>query len=406
VTTFADLDFDRFHCRELPELLAAGNGALAAADLNRTAPIAFKLAGRDGGYTYALADGAVVVRPGTDGAATVVELRPRDWQDLVHELRSVFGLLYGGDLHFVRGGFEHLQRWSPALRAMFSGRPIYDASTLDLRDLDGAPLDLRRSFSLVDDQAQARHFLRTAGYLHLRSVYSPEEIAGFAAEVDRLAQSARPGDSRSWWAEDSAGCRVLCRLTYVNESSALFARVHEDDRIARIVSLSGEELHCRPDRMEGHSVVIKVPDAAGGLADLPWHADCGLGGHSIMCPAVLIGIQLDEMNEDTGALHVRAGSWGTSCHMSDFEREGAGPSRYEVALEARAGDCTVHFADVLHAAPPPRSHVRGRRTLYINYFAPRLFEFVGPGKAYNDVLARRDDGVVRSTHEVIRDRSG
>lgn len=402
VPAFPNLDFDRFHLFELPARLASGNGRIAAADLVGAPAIGFQLAAREGGYTYSAADDDVTVRPGTGGAQTVVELSHRDWQDLVYELRSVFGLLYGGNLRFVRGRFDDLERWAPALRAMISGRAIYDEAALDLRDLRGEPLELARSFTLDEDPVELGHFLRTAGFLHLRSVYAPGEIAAFAAEVDRLSRAARPGDDRSWWAANATGEPVLCRLTYANERSALFADLHEDERPRSIAALSGESLRCSPDRMEGHSVVIKVPNAVGGLADLPWHEDCGLGGHSIMCPAILIGVQLDDMTEESGSMHVRAGSAGASCHMTMLGRQ---RGRLEVALNARAGDCTVHFADVLHAAPPPRAGGRGRRTLYMNYFNPRLFEFVGPGRAYNDVLARAADGVVRSVGEVLSDEN-
>ena len=396
---FPQLDFDQFHREELPARLASGNAVVAVADLsNNTGPIAFRLSGRDGTYRYCIEDGVVIVREGDDGAEALIELAPQAWQDLVYELRSAFGLLYAGELKFLRGSFDHLERWWPAMRAMFSGRPIYDEATLELHDLDGGDLDLRRSFSLADDPAEVRHFLRTAGYLHLRSVYSPEEVSAFAAEVDRLSEVATPGDGHSWWANDATGRQVLCRLTYANQLSVALADIHEDERPRRIAALSGEELLCSPDRMEGHSVIMKIPQAVDGLADLPWHVDCGLGGHSIMCPALLIGIQLDDANADSGRLHVRAGSWGASCHMRLLEGE---PGRLEVPLDTRAGDCTVHFADVLHAAPPPTANVPGRRTLYINYFSPGLFDFVGPGEAYNDVLGRRDDGVARSVDEVL-----
>jgi ectoine hydroxylase-related dioxygenase (phytanoyl-CoA dioxygenase family) len=395
---FEALDFDGFHRRDLPGRLAAGNGTVAAADLADTAPIAFVIKGRKGGYTYAVADGTVKVLAGIETAKAVVQLDPTDWQDLVYELRSAFGLLYAGRLEFPRGGFEHLERWWPAMRAMFNGRPIYDESSLDLRDIDGSPLDLGKSFELDDDTDAMAHFLRSAGYLHLTSVYTTEEIERFSAEVDRISALAEAGDGHSWWANDASGSQALCRLTYVNDLSPHLAQIHLDERAIRIAALSGEQLECSPDRMEGHSVVIKVPEAVDGLADLPWHVDCGLGGHPLMCPAILIGIQLDDASEESGRLLVRAGSWGSSCHMRKLDGV---PGRLEVALNAQAGDCTVHFSDNLHAAPPPTGKKPARRALYINYFSPRLFEHVGPGEAYNDVLGRGDDGVVPSVDDVL-----
>jgi hypothetical protein len=122
---FETLDFDQFHTVDLPARLAAGNGALAAADLDEVDPIAFQL--DDGrSYTYTPSDDGLTVTPGDDGARTVVELTLNDWSDFVWELRSSFALFYADRVAFPRGGFGGLVRWEPALRAAFDGQPIYD----------------------------------------------------------------------------------------------------------------------------------------------------------------------------------------------------------------------------------------------------------------------------------------
>jgi len=398
VRAFEPLDFDAFHRATLPRLLESGNGELAAADLGDTPPIAFRISGTSISYSYAVERGRVVVREGDTTAATIVELDRDDWSDLVHELRSIFGLLYAGALHLPRGRFEHVERWYPALRAMFSGRPVYDESSAELLDRNGRRLDLYRSFRLHDDPEELTHFLRTAGYLHLRQVFSATEIEALSAEVERLRALARPGDGRSWWAKTGSGETVLCRLTYANERSLRVGALDDEPRLQRIAELSGERLRCSSDRMEGHSVVIKLAGAVEGLADLPWHTDCGLGGHSVMCPAIQIGIQLDAAGPDDAPLRVRAGSWRGSCHVRALSERGG---ELEVALETQPGDCTVHFADLLHAAPPPARAGGGRRTLYVSYYSPTLFEVVAPGHAYNDVLRRRDDGVTASVDDLL-----
>jgi len=134
---------------------------------------------------------------------------------------------------------------------------------------------------------------------------------------------------------------------------------------------------------------------------LPWHQDCGLGGHPYTCPAVAIGVQLEAATPDSGQLHFIAGTQGSSCHpftAADL------PRLPHVALATAAGDCTVHVTDVVHAAPPPRG--RGRRTLYLPYFPPRMFDVIGPGEAYNDIVRRRrSDGHVPHTDEILAGRA-
>lgn len=89
---FGAIDFEQFHTVDLPARLAAGNGALAAADLDGVQPIAFRI--DDGrAYTYAPSADGITVTAGDDDAHTVVELTYADWCDFVWELRTCFALL-------------------------------------------------------------------------------------------------------------------------------------------------------------------------------------------------------------------------------------------------------------------------------------------------------------------------
>ena len=190
------LDFDDFHRRELPARLVGGNGRLAASDVRGVSPIAFRLL--DGGaYTYVPADDAILIVAGVDSAETVAELAEPDWRDFVAELHTAAGLVHGGRAQFTGGGYAHLERWEPALRAMFDGRPIYDPSALALP----APLD--RAFTLDDPALGA--FLQGAGFALVKDVFTPSEIGTLAAVADRFQAAAVPGDRRSWWARDGDG---------------------------------------------------------------------------------------------------------------------------------------------------------------------------------------------------------
>jgi len=378
----ARLDFDAFHREDLPQRLAGGNGRLAGADLRGVPAIAFRLV--DGrAYTYASAGGDVRILAGTESAATIVELAERDWSDFVDELHTVPGLVHGGRVRFARGGYADLERWEPALRAMFDGRPIYDPAVPDL------PAPLARGFAL--DDPDLAPFLHATGYALVKSVFTADEIATLARTAHRLAAAAVPGDRRSWWARSRDGDDVLCRITYAGLRAPEVARLDDDPRVRRLAALAGVPLRPAPDRCDGHSIVLKHGGVAEGLADLPWHRDCGLGGHPIMCPNLQIGIQLDAATAASGQLLFLAGSWRASCHRAAPE---GGPV---VAIETEPGDCTLHFGDVLHAAPPPARGGPGRRALYVSFFPERTFAAIPPGKGYNDLLLSRDDGLVSVT---------
>ncbi len=197
------------------------------------------------------------------------------------------------------------------------------------------------------------------------------------------------------------GTDTCNRVNYLNEHSPFIAGLGEDERFRRIGALGGPDLRDAPDRLDGNSVVIKVPGATSGLADLPWHRDCGMGGHPVKCPMLNIGIQLDAATAAAGQLLMIAGSHrGTSRLPSPDQTE----SLPVVALTTEPGDVTVHFGHTLHAAPPPSDRATvGRRALYLSYVPPLTFEMVGPGQGYNDVLFTRSAGHIRHVDELDAD---
>jgi hypothetical protein len=201
--------------------------------------------------------------------------------------------------------------------------------------------------------------------------------------VEARQRAARPGDGRSWWAKRADGTQVLCRLIYLGLIEPAIAALDDDPRLRRLLALAGTPLRSAVDRSDGHSVVLKNADVVEGLSDLPWHRDCGLGGHPVKCPALNVGIQLDAATEATGRLQFVPGSWRYSCHRADLARAPV------VAVDTEPGDCTVHLGCVMHAAPPPTGSGPGRRALYVTGLSERAFEVIPPGKSYNDVILAR-----------------
>ncbi|MBM3672391.1 MAG: phytanoyl-CoA dioxygenase family protein [Actinobacteria bacterium] len=387
--TFDTIDFDEFHLIDLPKRIEAGSGALAAHDLAGVDTLGFKTP--DGAaFTYVPSPDTVEIWSGDAAADTVVHMSREDFSDYANELRTCFGLLYAGKAEVSRGDFGWWERWEPALRALYHDRPIIDPSSLGLGD------DLTRSFTLDASDAELRDRLESHGFLHIQDVFTADEVASFSAEVDTAKAAARPDDGASWWATQADGSEVCCRVIYLGRQSSLINGLGDDPRLRRIAAIGGSGLEPENDCLDGVSVVIKNPDVTAGLSDLPWHRDCGLGGHSVLCPSVAVGIQLDRASAEAGQLHFVAGSHRGSSHPLKPGEEQTQPV---AAIDAEPGDVTVHFGHVLHVAPPPTGEGPFRRAMYVTYTRPETMEFIGEGKGYNDVLFEHD-GQVHSVEEL------
>lgn len=395
VPGFAPLDFQRFHREELPERLRDGRSVSAGRAAAKLGSLAFRL--RDGpAFRYVPGAGGVEILEGDEGAGTVIELDGEAWEGLVHDYESAPGLLYANRVRCLRGDAMRFVGWEPALRRLYTGLEIYEAGSLALHDRDGAPLDCERSFALGENPEEMSHFLRTAGYLLVRGAFTAEEIEAFLGEARELAAEARPGDKLSWWSKDGSGREVLCRVTRAAAKPRL-ASLPGDPRILGLAALARTPLVHRKGEGNGVTLIFKNPGIREGLSDLPWHRDCGLGGHALMCPIVIVSVYLTPANAGTGALRFLPGSWNRACAFAEASDPRAPQG---ISFAAEPGDVSVHFGDVMHAAPPPeRDDLGVYRISAITGFAPPDSR-IHRGQSYNEVLHRSEDGQIEHLAQV------
>lgn len=356
----------------------------AAKDLATAGAVTFLV--DDDALTYSVDGSTIRVDDGRGDGDTAVRLSRPAWDDMVGQVRTVINLLLSGDLDFQRGGFEQLADWDPILRYLHAGVPPYDPARADFHGRDP-----RAAFTLDADDAELAAQLQTMGYLHVKAVFGADEMALANREIDRLAAEARPGDDRSWWVTGEDGTSALCRLVYATLRSPVLAALEDDPRVRRLGALLDPALRPAPDRMEGAAVLLKVPGETSGLSNIPWHQDCGMGGHAIMCPAVSVGIQLTGSDASTGNLLVVPGSHGQAIHYRWEQRLQGVPV---VSIDTAPGDVTVHIQDLMHASPQPTG-AGGRRTMYVTHYPPQLWQHIGPGQAYNDLVRNRTEQVAR-----------
>ena len=354
-------------------------------------------AGTVGLGPIALASGvaAVTIRPGTsveivdgvddDATCVVVFADASAFSDFHNELRSVPGVQLSGGITYERGGYGEFDGWEPALRALYQGRPVYDPA-----DHDGA-LAARSFVHGVDPVEVVGAHVRAHGFAVVRNVFSADEIAALDGAVTRLEQESTPDTPATWWTTDANGAARPCQIHYVTQRAPEMAWIESDARMTALVEASSPGLVPHPDRGNGVFAVLKHPGANGGMTDLPWHIDCGLGGHTLLCPGIHIGVQFTASNPAVGAFAVLAGS-----HESSVRRAEVDESTWPVVVaDTRPGDVTIHFTHAFHAAPPPTGDGPGRRTLYLGYGRPDAYDAIGAGRSFDDLLsATADDGFV------------
>ena len=212
-------------------------------------------------------------------------------------------------------------------------------------------------------------------------MFGGDEIEALRREVEDRAAAASPDDASSGhWTRDTDGAAVIANLKYGAVGSLTLTALHDDPRVRATVALAGDvDLRPNLDRNEGTKVIFKRPGASEGLVDLPLHSDCGMGFHPVACPMILIGVHLDDGTPASGQLHVVAGSHRSTTPDPAIVDTAGWPV---VALGTRAGDCTVHYGHLLHAAPPPTGELpddaHARRTIYLCFAPPSLFAALAP----------------------------
>ena len=388
--SFEPYSFEESHEVVLPALIAR-NQHLVVDDLRGATPLSFRVGDR--AFTWIAGDGDIKIIDGDTESAASVLLSEATFSEFLHELLTASGAVRTGRAEISRGVLAGWQRWEPAIRSLCSGREIYSPAVWEtLVDSAGNPLDLHRTFTVADDADEMRHFLETAGYLHIRAVFTREEVEHLAAEVEHVRAKTTPGDPFSWWSVNRAGDEVVTRINYLGRHSSVLQELSHDTRLARFARLANPEVRVCDDRLDGPMVFIKSSNVIKGNADLGWHVDDGIGGHPVMCPLIQAGIQLDHANPANGQLLVLAGSHRYTKHWIAWGEEGDLPA---IPFETEPGDLTVHYGDTMHTTPPPIGDDAGRRALYYKFAEPKTFDWIPAACHYNDALFRADsDGRV------------
>ncbi len=345
------------------------HGMRAVSDAERlgTEPIVIRV-DRDE-WTLRLHDGVIEAVAG--GHATPrVEMDLGAFADWIGDRKTGLGLVIGGRVEGDAASKERFCGWDPVLRSILDGRSVYRPGEITLRALDGSSLALDQEFRLGERPEETSHFLTEAGFVHLKGVFSDDEIAGLDGDLALAVEAAHPEDGASWWASTQAGERYPCRILNFTSQSELLRKLLRDPRYLAIGEIL-DDGHEPGDSFGEHfsdvsaEGLVKRVGSVEGLACLPWHKDCERGGHSMYCSSLTVGICLTPVDEAHGGLDFVAGSHRANIARSQVD---AGLDLPTVSLEAERGDLTLHVSCALHRSTHPAS--RERRVVYSGLALP------------------------------------
>ena len=332
------------------------------------------------------------------GEALVVALDRHAFSDLVQDVASAFGLHKTDRAHVQKGTLDAFVEWEPVLRCLLDGLPEYVPGSIGFHDRDGAPLDLRRSFTLDDAPEDIGHFLAEAGFLHLAGVFTDDEMAAVSAELDAAVAAAERDDGASWWARTSAGEWYAARILGFNQRSSALRQLLHSDRFGSIGSFTDDCFVQRdPDVGDSAEGLLKKVGVVEGISDVSWHKDCSQGGHSRGCCSLVVGISVTGADRHSGELGVVPGS-----HRANIPHLGVeGLDLPRLPLPTRTGDVTVHCSCTLHMSRPPVSSER--RVVYTGFgLAPRP----GDRRVEIDHVEARRKRLALSEHTVREQQRG
>ena len=315
----------------------------------------------DGTGTWHLANhgGTVRVLDGAASGGLRVRLTPEQLADLWCDQATPMAWFSSGALD-LDGRLEHLLDWWVLLRGAIDERPPHVAGAVDL-----GGVDLTRSFTLEDRDEDIAAFLAAAGFVHIRGVYSEDEMAAVSSDMDVAAASYTKGDGRSWWARTGDATDRLVRMQGADEACPSIGRLVVDERLARIGAIPrcGHQWGTRTEnRIEA---LFKPIGVVEGISDVPWHKDCSLGRHSYECHSLTVGISVTGADATSGQLRVVAGSHRALVWPAFLRPDNDLPV---LDLPTRTGDVTVHLSCTLHMAQPPVESER--RVLYTGFRLP------------------------------------
>lgn len=340
-------------------------------------------------FTLSFDGDRVTVRSGNQGEARA-RLSREQFTDLVNDQSTPIAWMSNRVLDMPEGGLADFLNWWLVLRAAIDGRRIHASGDVSF------DRGIRRSFTPEDSNEEMRGFLEEVGYLHIRGLFTEDEMAAVEADFPKAMPHFEKGDPGAWFATTKDGQEHLVRMEGFDRYSEVTVSLIDEPRFQRIAGIPG--LGHEPRRASGTrvSALAKPIGVVKGISDVPWHKDCSLGRHSYECCSMTVGISVTGADAMSGQLRVVPGShralvWPAPSLQPGLDLEA-------IDLPTETGDVTVHLSCTQHMSQPPVT--KTRKVLYTGFSQQPVDEEVA-------TINRQRLNTVRSrTHTSISQKPG
>ncbi|MBC79843.1 MAG: phytanoyl-CoA dioxygenase [Gammaproteobacteria bacterium] len=227
----------------------------------------------------------------------------------------------------------------------------------------------------------------TDGYLSVDSVLSPEELDELRRVTDEFVEQSRnvtendaTFDLEPGHTAESPQLRRIIRP--VSKHPVYEKFVHHEDILNIVESLLGPNLRYHNNKMN-------MKNSGHGSA-VEWHQDWAFYPHT-NDDLLEVGIALDDMTEDNGALMVIPGSHKDKVwdHHQDGLFVGAvtDPTFQPddaVSVTVKAGGITLHHVRMVHGSKPNESD-KPRRMFFIGFYATDAWPLIPTGYSIEEM---------------------
>ena len=239
-------------------------------------------------------------------------------------------------------------------------------------------MDYKQKFVLGDKLTEEqKQFFHKHGYIHFEGFLEADKIAELLKAIEDVEQTwlsqglTKVNGTPIKYGKDVDGKTIVQRFAFTSLYSSFIHDLLKDKRIQALRQFIGGDARIAEDEKDGVVVNHFVNTGQSNYSKLGWHTD-GLrdlfSGYKLE-PMLNIGIYLDDSPREKGGLRILPGTHNQNLYNLLFKKKyfvDNNPDKNEIALEAKAGDLTVHHGKVWHrvALSPLQGEPSRRRVMY------------------------------------------